>query len=126
MCRNCEQPGPLVDPLVDTERSACLGCVGLPGYAACVLVRAAGSIDMVLVEEDRIGDPDYTYNRDTPAAPHEQPGPLPLEYVRRITASHRQHRCGRTRKSGGRCRTPVAHPGDACTWHRTPTTERTS
>jgi hypothetical protein len=104
---------------IDNARSACLCGEGGGPYVAAVLVAADGRQDLVLVHEELIGDDAHSYNHTTPEAAHEQAGPLPLEFVRRITISRRTHRCGRRTKSGSACRTPVARPGDACTWHRT-------
>ena len=92
---------------------------------ACVLVAVDGSQDLVLVDWELIGDGQHTYNRTTPEAIHEQTGPLPLEFVRRITISRRTHRCGRPTKTTGRpCRIEVTRPGEPCGLHRTPTNER--
>jgi hypothetical protein len=105
---------------IDERASACLCDVGLPGYVAAVLVAADGRQDLVLVDEELIGDERHAYNRTTPEAVHDQLGELPIEYVRRITISRRRtHRCGRRTKSGAPCQTPVTRAGDACSWHRT-------
>lgn len=115
--------------LIDDDRSACLCDAGLPGYVAAVAVAADGRTDLVLANEELVGDDRHTYNHATPEARHEQLGPLPLEYVRRITINNRRlrgHRCGRRTKSGTVCRMRVPNPGDACEWHRTSSTERTN
>jgi hypothetical protein len=56
---------------------------------------------------------------DTPAQhvvpPHEQLGPLPALYRHRLD----QHRCGRPRRDGKPCRTPVARSGLTCANHHT-------
>lgn len=105
--------------LIDDDHSAHLCDVGQRDYLAATVVRADGSAHLVLAQRDAIGDLDVRYDPDTAQAPHEQTGPLPLKYVRRLTISARTHRCGRRTKSGSPCRTQVARPGDACTWHRT-------
>jgi hypothetical protein len=104
---------------IDNGRSACLCGQGGGPYVACVLVAADGTQDLVLVDQELLGDGKHTYNRTTPEAIHEQLGALPLEVVRRIAISRRTHRCGRRTKSGAPCRTPVARSGDTCAWHRT-------
>lgn len=105
---------------IDSTRSACLCDAGAPDYLLGIAIGADGQEDFVLIHQSVVGDENHTYNRTTPEAPHEQIGPLPLEYVRRITISRRTHRCGCPTKTTGRpCRTPVVRPGDACGWHRT-------
>jgi hypothetical protein len=104
---------------IDERASACLCDVGLPGYVAAVLVAADGRQDLVLVDEELIGDERHAYNRTTPEAVHEQLGELPLAIVRRITISSRVHRCGRPTKTTGRpCRIEVSHRGEPCGLHR--------
>jgi hypothetical protein len=110
------------DSLIDDERTACLCDVGQPDYWAAVCVTASGedvlwlvSVEELNAEHPRCGSGEQL---------HDQLGPLPLEYVRRLTITRRTHRCGRPTKSGRPCRTPVVHPGDTCAWHRTPTNER--
>lgn len=56
-------------------------------------------------------DTDEPGHRVIPA--HEQLGPLPALYRHRIS----QHRCGRPRRDGKPCRTPVAHQGLTCANH---------
>jgi hypothetical protein len=112
---------------IDNLQSSCLCDAGLPSYIAAVLVAADGRQDLVLVHEELLGDERHTYNYTVPEAAHERVGPLPLEFVRKITISRRTHRCGRpTKSTGAPCRTPVARPGDTCAWHRTIPSERTS
>jgi hypothetical protein len=84
---------------IDNRASACLCDVGLPSYVAAVLVAGDGRQDLVLVDQELIGDGQHTYNHTTPEAAHDQLGPLPLEFVRRITVSSRVHRCGRRTKT---------------------------
>lgn len=45
-------------------------------------------------------------------APHDQLGPLPAAFARRLAA-----RCGRPTKSGRPCRVEVYQLGDACPFH---------
>jgi len=81
---------------LDLTRSASLGDVGLPDYLAAATVNSNGDTGLVLVRRDRIDDPAATYSAACAQAPHEQLGPLPLEFVRRLTASR-----GRQRTEGG-------------------------
>ena len=107
---------------IDYDRSTCLCDVGLPGWAAVIAITDDGDEHFVVLSErpeaDRVG-----YNPDTPQAPHEQPGPLPLDVVRRITAARRRGpplRCGRPTKTTGQpCRIEVTRPGEPCGLHRT-------
>lgn len=106
--------------IIDPDRWCCLCDVGNPDYAAAVAIAADGTQHFVLAHRDSIGDPDVVYASSCPAAPHEQRGDLPLEYVRRITiASRRTHRCGRRTQAGRPCRIRVPAEGQACEWHRT-------
>jgi hypothetical protein len=124
---------------VDWERSSCLCNVGLPGWAAATCVGVDGQRHLVLIDQALLGDERYTYDPTCGHAVHEQPGPLPKEMLddladrramqlaeqvlgaRVIPPRPTVHRCGRPTKAGGRCRTPVTRPGDACAWHRTHT-----
>lgn len=54
-------------------------------------------------------------------APHELEGPLPPAYTDRLDP-----RCGRPRKDGQPCRSPVARFGGHCGWHREESTSTTS
>jgi hypothetical protein len=104
---------------IDERASACLCDVGMPGYVAAVLVAGDGRQDLVLVDEELIGDAQHAYNHTTPEAVYDQLGPLPLEFVRRITVSSRAHRCGRPTKTTGRpCRIEVSRRGEPCGLHR--------
>jgi hypothetical protein len=38
----------------------------------------------VIIDGSLVGDESSAYNPQTPSAPHEQPGALPEQYVRRI------------------------------------------
>jgi hypothetical protein len=111
--------------LVDWDRSACLCDVGLPGYAAAVCVTRNGTDVLWLIDSDEL---DTEHPRcGNPDQPHECLGPLPLEYVQRLTIAHRRgYRCGRRTRSGTVCRMRVSQPGAACEWHRDTTPERTS
>ncbi len=95
---------PSVRPLVDPSRSAVL-TVDLD---AAVAVHPDGSESLWLLVP---GDD------DGPASPppaHEQTGPLPESYQRRLA----QPRCGRPRLDGLPCQTPVAVVGQTCGHHR--------
>ena len=76
----------------DVARSARLSDVGLAGYVATVAVSADGTEHLVLAHGAALGDPRVRYDPDTLDALHEQCGPLPLEYVRRVTITSRTHR----------------------------------
>jgi hypothetical protein len=106
--------------LLDDARCVCLCDVGAPDYLAAVAVDANGDEHPVLAHRDSIGDDTAVYDATCRDVAHEQPGPLPLEYVRRITiASRRTHRCGRPTQAGRPCRIRVSAAGLACEWHRT-------
>jgi hypothetical protein len=113
--------------IIDSLRTACLCDVGCTDFVAVVVVGADGAEHLALAECVSINDEDVTCDTACSGVAHEQLGPLPLEYTRRITIALRVHRCGRPTKTGAPCRSPVAQPGDLCAWHRTPThTERKS
>ncbi|SIK28976.1 hypothetical protein [Mycobacteroides abscessus] len=105
--------------LVDWERSACLCDVGAPGHSAVVTVASDGR-DALWITDDaelhaehpRCGNGDQ---------PHEQIGALPPDVQARIDQAYTRRnwpRCGRPRKDGQPCRTPVARRGQHCSWHR--------
>lgn len=113
--------------IIDEEHSACLCDVGQPDYVAATAVDPDGTQHLVLARQDAIGDLAVTYSTTCAGVAHEQLGPLPLEYVSRITITRRRqrgHRCGRRTRSGTVCRMRVSQPGAACEWHRTTTPER--
>jgi hypothetical protein len=104
---------------LDDDHSSCLCDVGGDGYAAATAVAADGSTHLLLAQVDAIGDDRVTYDPTCQGAAHEQTGPLPLEFVRRLTIARRRgNRCGRRTKSGTVCRMRVSRAGDACDWHR--------
>jgi len=105
--------------LIDPHRQRCLCDVGAPGFRVAVAVDADGEQHLLLADVDRIGDETALVNTSCPSASHDQLGPLPLEFTRRLTVSLRTHRCGRMTKSGAPCRIAVHRPGDACARHRT-------
>ncbi|ORV61483.1 hypothetical protein AWC03_09800 [Mycobacterium europaeum] len=72
--------------------SVSLGDVGLTDYLAATAVSADGSAYLLLARRDRLGDDTARYDADCSDIEHEQTGPLPLEYVRRITISRRRQR----------------------------------
>jgi hypothetical protein len=109
-----ERPG----AWIDYERTCCLCDTGHT-YAAAVVVTEDGTEDFLLIEHAAVNK--RGYNRDCLDAPHEQVGPLPIEFVRRITISRCRHLCGRPTKATGRpCRIEVTRPGEPCGLHRTP------
>ena len=121
---------------IDYDRTTCLCDVGAPEYLAATLVTRDGQTRLVLVHEQLIGDAQPGYDPDCRGASHEQPGRLPGYWVNRIAAlqewhtimaeaaqmlaaeNRATHRCGQPPNSGAPCRTPVARPGAACSWHR--------
>lgn len=104
--------------LVDWHQTRCLCDVGQPDYLAVVAVDASGAAHLVLAEKSAINDDTTRVDTSCSAVAHEQPGKLPLEHVRRITAACRAHRCGRTTSHGRPCRLRVTRPGAACEFHR--------
>lgn len=108
--------------LLDFAGSACLCDIGGGEYIAAVAVGADGEQRLVLAERGSVGDEAVRYDPTCSEATHEQLGPLPLEYVRRLTISRRgshAHRCGRPTKAGTPCKIPVSDTGAACGFHRT-------
>jgi hypothetical protein len=100
---------------VDWEQSRCLCDVGMPGWLLIEALAPDGERHLLMADEAVLGD--EPYDRWRPRAPHEELGPLPASVQQRLAGF--QPRCGRTTKSTGRgCRTPVARPGAACSWHR--------
>ena len=74
---------------IDEMRSVGLADVGSSDYLAATVVTASGETRFALARIDKLGD---WYDSACPNAPHEAGGPLPLEYVRRITKSQRLRR----------------------------------
>ncbi|OBB33057.1 hypothetical protein A5792_11550 [Mycolicibacterium peregrinum] len=103
--------------VIDRERGEDLDDVGAPGcsVAMVLIVDPAGQFDGI--EVPVLLRPDATMIRDMlcSVATHEQQGPLPVEWQQRVLDA--AWRCGRTTKTGTRCRTQVGHQGDACRWH---------
>jgi hypothetical protein len=105
--------------LIDDHRTACLCDVGTTDYIAVTAVAADGSAHLVMARVDAVGDESVGYDASCPGVAHEQLGPLPLNYTRRIAVSRRtRHRCGRRTQAGAPCRIRVTRAGDACEWHR--------
>ena len=102
---------------VDPHRTACLCDAGQPDYLAAVAIGPDGEQRLVLARRDAIGDSNVTYDGTCSDAVHEQLGPLPMEYVRRLTIASRA-RCGRRTKAGAPCRMRVDRAGQACEFHR--------
>lgn len=110
-----QQHGDFIDP----DHTACLCDVGNPDYVAAIAIGPDGDQRLILAKRDAIGDPDVRYDPNSVGVAHEQLGPLPLEFVRRITISSRMHRCGRPTKTTGRpCRIEVSRPDQPCGLHR--------
>lgn len=103
---------------LDSDRTVGLCDVGNPDYLAAVVIGADGAQHLILAQRSTIGDESVRYDPTCATIAHEQPGPLPLEVVRRLAISGRTHRCGRATRSGAPCRVPVTRRGDACGWHR--------
>lgn len=55
-------------------------------------VDAEGATRLVLAHRASLGDPRVRFDADCSTVDHEQAGPLPLEYVRRLTVSRRRQR----------------------------------
>jgi hypothetical protein len=103
--------------LIDPARTACLCDVGDHDYAATVAVDHDGNETYWLIHKELLGEDGVDHGNEQP--PHEQLGPLPLDYVRRITISRRRYtRCGRRTQAGTPCKIRVDRPGQACGWHR--------
>ncbi|BCP00703.1 hypothetical protein [Mycobacterium intracellulare] len=77
--------------LIDNTRSRCLCEIGC-AYIAATAVDIDGCEHLVLARRDSLGDPTVRYDADCSDIDHEQTGPLPLEYVRRLTISRRRQR----------------------------------
>lgn len=77
------------DPyLIDGNGTVSLADVGAPGYVAATAVRPDGATHFVLARLDAFDDTQYDGTcRDVS---HEQCGQLPLEFVKRLTASRRR------------------------------------
>lgn len=86
------------------------------GYRAVVAVAPDGSEHFVIAEKASLNNTAVVYSSICPDVEHEQLGALSVDWAARIWLT--PARCGRRRKSGGRCRMPVRRPGQACQWHR--------
>lgn len=106
-------------PLFDWERSACLCDVGAPGHSIAVAVTDDGRDTLWMVDDAEL-------NAEHPRCgngdqPHERVGAMPPDVQARVDQAHTRRnwpRCGRPKKNGAPCRTPVARHGDHCSWHR--------
>ena len=88
------------DDLIDGRRTVRLADVGCADYVAAAAIKPDGSEHLVLARLDQLGDDTASgYDADCPQATHEQLGPLPLEFVRRLTISRRRSRRGSTEGS---------------------------
>lgn len=100
---------------VDRDRSASLWDVGAPGYLAAVGVDPDGQDVLAVVSEEHLGVKGAP--QGCADQPHEQTGPLPALWRRRINGDPR---CGQPTRAGRPCRIRVANRGDACGAHRKP------
>jgi hypothetical protein len=100
------------------DRCASLGEAGRQDYYVASALDHDGNEHLVLVESRSVGDPAVRYDATCLDVDHEQVGPLPLEFVRRLAVAARVHRCGRLTQAGRPCRIRVAVVGAACEWHR--------
>lgn len=66
--------------------------VGAPGYGAATAIDHNGDTHLLIVHLDALGDWQARYDPDCTDAIHEQLGPLPIEYIRRLTIALRAHR----------------------------------
>ncbi|WP_207544947.1 hypothetical protein [Mycobacterium lehmannii] len=106
-----ERPG----AWVDHERTACLCGDGLPGFWAAVCITATGDDALWLVSLDEL-DAEHPRRGDA-NQPHEQLGPLPAVWRRRLCGDPR---CGAPTAAGRPCRMKVASHGEVCDVHRKP------
>lgn len=74
------------------DKAVSLDDVGSPGYMAAVTVDADGTKHLVLAHRESLGDATARFDADCAHVDHEQTGPLPLEYCRRLTISRRRQR----------------------------------
>jgi hypothetical protein len=101
--------------LVDWERSVCLCDVGPVGYVLAVAVANDGADTLWIVDEAELyAERPRHGNADQP---HEQIGPLPAVWRRRL---HGDPRCGAPTAAGRPCRMKVANHGEVCEVHRKP------
>lgn len=82
----------MIDDWEILDRAVTLGDVGLTDYVAATAVSADGSTHLLLARRDRLGDETARYDAACSTVEHEQPGPLPLEYCRRLTICRRRQR----------------------------------
>lgn len=99
---------------VDPLRSRSLADVGGADLIATVVIGDDGDEQLILARASALGD--RSVQIEAARTPHEQDGPLNGWWSARVARV--QPRCGRRTKAGPACRTPVAHPGDACAHHR--------
>lgn len=100
----------------DLQRSALLWDVGAPGYLAAVGVDSDGEEYLALLEFYESGPRDPV-DVVCATARHEQVGPLPAVWRRRINGDPR---CGQSTWAGRPCRMKVKRQGDVCDIHRKP------
>jgi hypothetical protein len=78
--------------LIDPGRTAFLCEVGGRGFLAATAVRPDGTSHLVIACLGVLGDADTKYDSGCAHVEHEGIGPLPLEYIRRLTISRRRQR----------------------------------
>lgn len=77
---------------VDQARSVVLTDAGLADYLAATVIDEDGGEHLVPADFRVIGEPNVLYDASCATAVHEQLGPLPIDYVRRMAISQRTHR----------------------------------
>ena len=103
--------------IIDDARTICLCDVGgSPNYVAATVVNGDGVPVYLMAAVKSVGDTKVTFDANCPDAVHEQLGPLPPRWSDRVQLA--PLRCGRTTRTGTRCRAYVGRPGDACGWHK--------
>lgn len=109
---------PLGDSFIfDPDRSVGFDDVGGGDYRVVVALEPGGTTTFMLYSPAESEQLKSIAIPDTP--PHEQRGPLPPAFQRRIHAVL-GHRCGRPTRTGQVCRKRVPATGQACWCHRDP------
>ncbi|OBA65739.1 hypothetical protein A5633_03400 [Mycolicibacterium elephantis] len=104
--------------VLDRERADYLDDVGAPGWsvAMVLIVDPTGRFDGIEVPILLRPNATMVYDMLCSAVPHEQLGPLSVEWQQRIRDA--VWRCGRPTRNGTRCRAIVSQHGDTCRHHR--------
>lgn len=111
-------PEPLGDSFIfDPGSSVSFDDVGGGDYRVVVALEPGGSTTFMLYSPAECERLKSIPIPETP--PHEQRGPLPPDFHRRIHVVL-VHRCGRPTRAGQVCQKKVAATGLACCWHRDP------